>query len=79
MASRYLTIPDIAAELQISRSAAYELSKKLIRFKFGRIVRVPRASFEAFLKRHEIEPSPSNVPTHGAGKSPPSRHKLDCP
>lgn len=61
MPSRYMTVQEIAAELRISRSAAYELSKKLVRLKVGRIVRVSRASFEAFIAAHEVEPYKQKV------------------
>src|SRR5690606_25136365 len=51
--SRYLTTGDIAEQLQISRSQAHRIALKLLHYRDGRIIRVPRAAFEGYLRQQE--------------------------
>ena len=53
MPARYLTIADISAELQVSRSQARRIVRELLHYQVGRIIRVPRAAFEVYLRRNE--------------------------
>ena len=53
MASRYLTSEDIAEEYACSRSRAYEIIKTIPHIVDGRMVRVSRIAWEAYLKRLE--------------------------
>ena len=53
-----LTIPDVAATLQIGRSAAYALARsgELFTIKVGSQIRVPRSALIAYLKAEaEVE------------------------
>jgi hypothetical protein len=57
MAAReYLSPKDIATELGVSRSRAYEIARECRRLVFGRTVRVSREAFEAWKQRHEEQP-----------------------
>src|SRR6478736_4082922 len=54
---RFLTLRDIAAELQISRSQAHRVvTSEILHHKSGRVLRVPRAAFETYLRRKEHDP-----------------------
>ena len=50
--SRYLTVPQVAAELQMDVSAVYEMCKarQLPSVRFGKSVRIPRLAYERFLQ-----------------------------
>lgn len=61
----YLTPKDIATELQVSRSRAYEIARECKRIVAGRTIRVSRASFEAWKRNHE-EPPCVNLSTSAA-------------
>ncbi|MGC2374047.1 MAG: helix-turn-helix domain-containing protein [Solirubrobacteraceae bacterium] len=53
--SRYLTVPQVAAELQMDVSAVYKMCKaqQLPSVRFGKSVRIPRLAYERYLKRLE--------------------------
>ncbi len=53
--SRYLTVPQVAAELQMDVSAVYKMCKarQLPSVRFGKSVRIPRLAYERFLQRLE--------------------------
>lgn len=50
-----LTADDIARELQCAPATAYRLIRFMKSTKLGRLVRVKRADFEAYLERHAID------------------------
>ena len=52
----YLSPADVAAELRLSRSRAYEIVRECTRIVAGRTIRVSRESFEAWKRGHEQEP-----------------------
>ncbi len=53
--SRYLTVPQVAAELQMDVSAVYKMCKaqQLPSVRFGKSVRIPRLAYERYLQRLE--------------------------
>lgn len=53
--SRYLTVPQVAAELQMDVSAVYKMCKshELPSVRFGKSVRIPRLAYERYLQRLE--------------------------
>jgi len=53
--SRYLTVPQVAAELQMDASAVYKMckSQQLPSVRFGKSVRIPRLAYERYLQRLE--------------------------
>src|SRR5450759_4435125 len=53
--SRYLTVPQVAAELQMDMSAVYKMckSQQLPSVRFGKSVRIPRLAYERYLQRLE--------------------------
>lgn len=53
--SRYLTVPQVAAELQMDSSAVYKMckSQQLPSVRFGKSVRIPRLAYERYLQRLE--------------------------
>ncbi|HUB72678.1 MAG TPA: helix-turn-helix domain-containing protein [Solirubrobacteraceae bacterium] len=53
--SRYLTVPQVAAELQMDVSAVYKMckSQQLPSVRFGKSVRIPRLAYERYLQRLE--------------------------
>jgi len=53
--SRYLTVPQVAAELQMDSSAVYKMckSQQLPSVRFGKSVRIPRLAYERYLQRQE--------------------------
>lgn len=53
--SRYLTVPQVAGELQMDVSAVYKMCKahELPSVRFGKSVRIPRLAYERYLKRLE--------------------------
>jgi excisionase family DNA binding protein len=53
--SRYLTVPQVAAELQMDSSAVYKMckSQQLPSVRFGKSVRIPRLTYERYLQRLE--------------------------
>jgi hypothetical protein len=54
-AQRKLTADDIAEELQVSRSKAYEIMHEIPHLEAGRrCLRVTRAAFDAWLRRREV-------------------------
>ena len=53
-AREYLTAEDIARELQCSKSHAHKLMKSMVRLVTGRIERVTRNSFEAWLDARTV-------------------------
>lgn len=55
--SRYLTVPQVAAELQMDVSAVYKMCKaqQLPSVHFGKSVRIPRLAYERYLQRLEQE------------------------
>lgn len=52
----YLTAKDIAEELAVSLTTAYAILQQCTRITVGRVVRVSRANFEAWKRRHEEAP-----------------------
>jgi excisionase family DNA binding protein len=65
--SRYLTVPQVAAELQMDTSAVYKMckSQQLPSVRFGKSVRVPRLAYERYLQRLETgrpEPPGNDAP-----------------
>ncbi len=59
--TRYLTVPQVAAELQMDVSAVYKMckSQQLPSVRFGKSVRIPRLAYERYLQRLEGErPTP---------------------
>ncbi len=64
--SRYLTVPQVAAELQMDISAVYKMckSQQLPSVRFGKSVRVPRLAYERYLQRLETgRPEPTGHDT----------------
>jgi excisionase family DNA binding protein len=55
--TRYLTVPQVAAELQMDVSAVYKMCKaqQLPSVRFGKSVRIPRLAYERYLQRLESE------------------------
>jgi excisionase family DNA binding protein len=53
--SRYLTVPQVAAELQMDASAVYKMckSQQVPSVRFGKSVRIPRLAYERYLQRLE--------------------------
>jgi excisionase family DNA binding protein len=53
--SRYLTVPQVAAELQMDVSAVYKMCKaqQLPSVRFGKSVRIPRLVYDRYLQRLE--------------------------
>lgn len=53
--SRYLTVPQVAAELQMDSSAVYKMckSQQIPSVRFGKSVRIPRLAYERYLQRLE--------------------------
>ncbi|HUN78374.1 MAG TPA: helix-turn-helix domain-containing protein [Solirubrobacteraceae bacterium] len=53
--TRYLTVPQVASELQMDVSAVYKMCKtqQLPSVRFGKSVRVPRLAYERYLQRLE--------------------------
>lgn len=51
--SRYLTVPQVAGELQMDVSAVYKMCKahELPSVRFGKSVRIPRLAYERYLQR----------------------------
>lgn len=56
-AALYLTVAEVAAELQVPLRTAYTYVAKMKHLKMGRLVRVSRASFEAWKRETECESS----------------------
>ncbi|GEM_PF-5981132 len=54
--SRYLSAVDVAEELGISRSRAYEIIQQCPRLIAGRTVRVRRSDLERWIRQHEQNP-----------------------
>lgn len=52
---RFLTADDIAKDLGVSRTIAYERMKEMTRVVTGRLVRVSRQAYSAWLERHRKE------------------------
>ena len=67
--SRYLTVPQVAGELQMDVSAVYKMCKahELPSVRFGKSVRIPRLAYERYLKRLE-----------GEGPEPPTPNMADA-
>jgi len=58
-----LSAADIAAELNVSRSVAYEIVRECRHVRFGRLLRVPRAAFDEWLAAHTFQPfGPRSLP-----------------
>jgi hypothetical protein len=72
---RYLTAADIACELQVSRAHAYRIIRNLVHFRAGRILRVPRAAFEVYLRNKERSGCVAGCFTAGFDKARASRGK----
>lgn len=53
----FMTAVEVAAELSVSKSTAYKLMRALGRVRVGRVVRVKREAFEAWVASH-TEPRP---------------------
>jgi excisionase family DNA binding protein len=53
--TRYLTVPQVATELQMDTSAVYKMckSQQLPSVRFGKSVRIPRLAYERYLQRLE--------------------------
>jgi excisionase family DNA binding protein len=53
--SRYLTVPQVASDLQMDVSAVYKMckAKQLPSVRFGKSVRIPRLAYERYLQRLE--------------------------
>ncbi|HTW42852.1 MAG TPA: helix-turn-helix domain-containing protein [Solirubrobacteraceae bacterium] len=53
--SRYLTVPQVAADLQMDASAVYKMCKaqQLPSVRLGKSVRIPRVAYERYLQRLE--------------------------
>lgn len=67
--SRYLTVPQVAGELQMDVSAVYKMCKahELPSVRFGKSVRIPRLAYERYLERLE-----------GGGPEPPKADVADA-
>jgi hypothetical protein len=77
---QYLTALDIAEELKLSRSRAYEIIKECNRIVTGRVSRVSRPAFEAWKRRHEHPPDSELLPsTRSNRRSIPVATLLDRP
>jgi excisionase family DNA binding protein len=48
----FLTAAEVARSLGVSRTTAYRLMREMGRVRVGRVVRVPRASFERWIDAH---------------------------
>jgi len=79
---KYLTADDIAAEIGVSRSRAYEIMKECQRLVTGRTIRVSRPAFEAWKRRHEEQPQ-CQIPSsrkkahHAGGAASPTLVEVD--
>ncbi len=53
--TRYLTVPQVAADLQMDVSAVYKMCKaqQLPSVRFGKSVRIPRLTYERYIERLE--------------------------
>ena len=67
--SRYLTVPQVARELQMDVSAVYKMCKahELPSVRFGKSVRIPRLAYERYLEQLE-----------GGGAEPPNPDVADA-
>jgi excisionase family DNA binding protein len=48
----FLTAAEVARSLGVSRTTAYRLMREMGRVRVGRVVRVPRTSFERWIEAH---------------------------
>lgn len=67
--SAYMTVQEIAEELKVSRSRAYDIAHECTRLVCGRSIRVSRTSFEVWkrLRTCEAAPLPSSSVDAGGG------------
>jgi excisionase family DNA binding protein len=67
--TRYLTVPQVAADLQMDVSAVYKMCKaqQLPSVRFGKSVRIPRLAYERYLQR--LERGRPEPPEHDAPDS----------
>lgn len=56
----YMTVKEIAEELKVSRSRAYDIAHECTRLVDGRSIRVSRASFDIWKKLRTCQPLPSS-------------------
>ncbi|MGZ3416722.1 MAG: helix-turn-helix domain-containing protein [Polyangiales bacterium] len=56
-AGAFLTASEVARSLGVSRTTAYRLMREMGRVRVGRVVRVSRTSFEAWVESHTEERS----------------------
>jgi excisionase family DNA binding protein len=57
----FMTAVEVAAELGVSKSTAYKLMREMGRVRVGRVVRVKRDAFDAWVASH-TEPRPPRAP-----------------
>jgi excisionase family DNA binding protein len=60
--SRCLSPAEVPAELGVSVDTAYRMIRGMLHYRSGRVIRVPRASFEAYLRQLERGPIPRVSP-----------------
>jgi excisionase family DNA binding protein len=61
----FLTALEVAAALGVSRSTAYRLMREMGRVRAGRVVRVSREAFDAWVAAHtEPRPRPKSKPAN---------------
>jgi len=58
-----LTVPEAARLLHLGRNSVYELvaCRQLPALRFGRVIRIPRASLEAWVQRAALEKADGNT------------------
>ena len=71
-----LTVPEAARLLQLGRNSVYELvaCRQLPALRFGRAIRIPRASLEAWVERAALDGVDGDVAPWLSPK-PPSLHQ----
>jgi excisionase family DNA binding protein len=67
-----LTVPEAAKLLRLGRNSVYELvaCRQLPALRFGRAIRIPRASLEAWVERATLERVDGNAATWLSPKPP---------
>lgn len=58
---RFMTADDVAHELRVSRSRAYEIMHEIPHLVCGRSLRVTRVAFDAYVRRLEVEGWQSSI------------------
>ena len=61
--STFLTAADVASALGISKTTAYKVMREIGAVRVGRVVRVSREAFEAWVDAHTERPRPKRKKT----------------